>query len=107
VGFQKFHSFPPAIKDLSLVVDQNEAAESVRASLDKIATEVGENKFQVDPVSIFDIFQGKGLDEEKKSVACSIRFRASDRTLSEKEVNQALDEILEKIEKETPYELRK
>ena len=107
VGFQKFHSFPPAIKDLSLVVDQNEPAESVRASLDKIAIEVGENKFQVDPVSIFDIFQGKGLDEEKKSVACSIRFRASDRTLSEKEVNQAFDEILEKIEKETPYELRK
>ena len=43
----------------------------------------------------------------KKSVACSMRLRAPDRTLSEKEVNQAFDAIVEKIQADTPYELRK
>ena len=51
--------------------------------------EVGSGVFEVDPVTIFDLFQGQGLPEGKKSVACSMRLRAPDRTLSEKEVNQA------------------
>ena len=36
-----------------------------------------------------------------------MRLRAPDRTLSEKEVNEAFDSIVEKIQAETPYELRK
>jgi len=47
------------------------------------------------------------METNKKSVACSMRFRAPDRTLSEKEVNQAFDSILEKVNQDTPYELRK
>ena len=107
VSFTRFSSFPPAIKDLALVVKRDTPAESVRSDLEKIAISVGGNQFEVDPVTIFDLFQGQGMDEGTKSVACSMRFRAPDRTLSEKEVNQAFDTILQKIDQDTPYELRK
>ena len=107
VSFQRFSSFPPAIKDLALVVKVTEPAESVRQAVEKVAMEVGSGVFEVDPVTIFDLFQGEGLPEGKKSVACSMRLRAPDRTLSEKEVNQAFDSIVEKIQADTPYELRK
>ena len=105
--FQSFSSFPPAIKDLALVVDQNESAEKVRSSLELIAINVANGKFLVDPVSIFDLFAGKGLPDDKKSIACSMRFRALDRTLGEDEVNGAFEKIVKKIEQDTPYTLRK
>ena len=107
VSFQPFSSFPPAIKDLALVVDSAEPAEAVRLAIEEVVRKVGTGVFEVDPVSIFDLFEGQGLPEGKKSVACSMRLRAGDRTLSEKEVNQAFDSIVEKIQAETPYELRK
>ena len=106
VTFTRFSSFPPAIKDLALVVQGDTPAESVRSDLEQIAISVGSDQFEVDPVTIFDLFQGQGMEAGQKSVACSMRFRALDRTLSEKEVNQAFDTILQKIDQDTPYELR-
>ncbi len=106
VTFQTFSSFPPAIKDLALVTDQKEPAEKVRSTLESIANDVASGSFLVDPVVIFDVFSGQGLEEGKKSIACGMRFRSSDRTLGENEVNQAFEKIVEKINQNTPYTLR-
>ena len=89
------------------MVDSSEPAEAVRLAIEEVARKVGSGVFEVDPVSIFDLFEGQGLPDGKKSVACSMRLRADDRTLSEKEVNQAFDSIVETIQAQTPYELRK
>ena len=106
VTFQTFSSFPPAIKDLALVTDQKEPAEKVRSALESIANDVASGSFLVDPVVIFDVFSGQGLEEGKKSIACGMRFRSSERTLGENEVNQAFEKIVEKINQNTPYTLR-
>ena len=106
ITFQSFSSFPPAIKDLALVTDQKEPAEKVRSALESIANDVANGSFLVDPVVIFDVFSGQGLEEGKKSIACGMRFRSSDRTLGENEVNQAFEKIVEKINQTTPYTLR-
>ena len=106
VTFQTFSSFPPAIKDLALVTDQKEPAEKVRSTLESIANDVASGSFLVDPVVIFDVFSGQGLEEGKKSIACGMRFRSSERTLGENEVNQAFEKIVEKINQNTPYTLR-
>ena len=105
-SFKSFSSFPPAIKDLALVVDQSESAENVRSCLESIAIDAANGKFFIDPVSIFDLFTGKGMPDDKKSIACSMRFRSPDRTLGENEVNGAFEKIVKKIELDTPYKLR-
>jgi len=106
VDFVPFSTFPPAIKDLALVVDSKELAETVRIRVEEIAQGVGKEKFEVDPVTIFDLFEGKGLPEGKKSLALTLRFRAPDRTLGEKELNQAFEEVIIGIRSGTAYELR-
>ena len=106
-SFESFPAFPPAIKDLALVVDENEPADSVRSAIESIAQDVAKGKFEVDPVTIFDLFSGKGLEEGSKSVACTMRFRAADRTLSEKELNHAFESVVERVIEETTYRLRK
>jgi phenylalanyl-tRNA synthetase beta chain len=104
--FSPFSTFPPAIKDLALVVDATEPAETVRSQLEEIARNVGQGKFVVDPVQIFDLFAGKGLPEGKKSLALTLRFRAPDRTLGEKELNQAFEGVISGIQEKTNYQLR-
>ena len=105
--FSSFSTFPPAIKDLSLVVEKTEPAEAVREKVQEIIHQTIADGISLDPVIIFDVFSGKGLSEDKKSIAFSLRIRASDRTLGEKEVNNTFEKILEAIGSQTPYELRK
>ena len=88
------------------MVDATEPAETVRSQLEEIARNVGQGKFVVDPVQIFDLFAGKGLPEGKKSLALTLRFRAPDRTLGEKELNQAFEGVISGIQEKTNYQLR-
>jgi phenylalanyl-tRNA synthetase beta chain len=106
VKFRSFGSFPPALKDLALVVDGNVPAEDVRLAVETAAVQAADKKFVVDPVTIFDVFEGKGLGEGKKSVACAIRFRSDERTLEDKEVNAAFDETQRILAETTDYALR-
>ena len=106
IVFTSFSTFPPAIKDLALVVDATEPAETVRLKVEEIAGQIGEDKFTVDPVQIFDLFEGKGLPVGKKSIALTLRFRAPDRTLGEKELNKAFEAVISGIQEKTSYELR-
>ncbi len=92
-AFQPFSDFPGTERDLALVVDATEPAEAVRAALDKAARKVVGKAFSVDAVRVFDVYQGKGLEEGKKSLALSLKFRADDRTLKDKEVNDAFEKI--------------
>lgn len=48
--------------------------------------------------SLLDIYTGKGIKEGEKSLTLSLIFRAEDRTLRSEEVEQAVDEIVRKLE---------
>ena len=106
-AFSAFSTFPPAIKDLALVVEKTESSESVREKVEEIANQVTDEEISLDPVAIFDVFEGKGLPDNMKSIAFTIRMRAKDRTMGEKEINKTFEKILETIDSQTKYELRK
>ena len=106
-AFSAFSTFPPAIKDLALVVEKTESSESVREKVEEIANQATDEEISLDPVAIFDVFEGKGLPDNMKSIAFTIRMRAKDRTMGEKEINKTFEKILETIDSQTKYELRK
>ena len=66
---------------------------------------IEKNKYATE-VEIFDIYEGAQVGEGKKSVAFSIVFRASDRTLSDKEINTQFDKIVKGLGEEFGAELR-
>ena len=106
-AFSSFSTFPPAIKDLALVFEKTESSESVREKVEEIASQATDEEISLDPVAIFDVFEGKGLPDNMKSIAFTIRMRAKDRTMGEKEINKTFEKILEAIDSQTKYELRK
>ena len=56
---------------------------------------------------VFDVYTGKGIDENKKSIAYSLEFGATDRTLTDEEINASMDKVVAAVEKEFKAELRK
>ena len=76
-------TYPVASQDVALVVPHEVPAEEVLTALREGAGELLED------VALFDVYAGKGIEEGKKSLAFSLRFRAGDRTLTADEASAA------------------
>ena len=61
----------------------------------------------MESVKLFDIYRSEKLGENKKSVAYSITFRDKNKTLSDEEINHAMDDIILSLEKNLGAVLRK
>jgi phenylalanyl-tRNA synthetase beta chain len=99
-------SFPPALRDLALVVDRSARAGDVRAEVARIAGAAAGTSFGVESVEVFDVYEGKGLAEGKKSLALSLVFRSTSRTLTDDEVNRVLERVRDEVAGTTPFQLR-
>ncbi len=97
---------PASAKDLALIVDQTVLAGQVQNDVAKFAKKATQG-FACESVRVFDVYEGEGLPEGKKSLAVSMSFRAADRTLKDKEVNTAFEGIQKLIADKTDYQIRK
>jgi phenylalanyl-tRNA synthetase beta chain len=95
--YADFSLFPAALRDLALVVDHATVATDVQNTLANIARAAVGQAFAVESVSVFDVYQGAGLPDGKKSLAFSLVFRSAERTLTDDEVNAALTKIQTEI----------
>ena len=91
VRFAPLPKLPPAQRDLSFFVDERTESASVMSTIRGAAGEHLEN------VALFDVYVGKGVPEGQKSLAVSLLFRASDRTLKDAEVDAAQAAIIEAL----------
>ncbi len=103
--FQPFSLQPAALRDVALVVDEATAAGEVTKQVTKLARAAAKG-FELESVDLFDVYRGKGLADGQKSLAYSLSFRAPDRTLNDKEVNEAFSILLEQIATKTDFEVR-
>ena len=105
--FVPFSLFPPALRDLALVVDSGEPASVVQERLASIARAAADRSFALDQIEVFDVYQGQGLPEGRKNLGFSLVFRSAERTLTDEEVNAVLQKIQDEIARTTAYSVRK
>ncbi|WP_444909165.1 phenylalanine--tRNA ligase subunit beta [Microbulbifer sp. TRSA005] len=99
-AFRPLSKFPEVRRDLALLIDADVPA----ASLVEAATEAaGET---LTDLKIFDVYQGKGIDLNRKSVALGLTFQHSSRTLNDEEINAAVDAVVGKLEEKYNASLR-
>jgi phenylalanyl-tRNA synthetase beta chain len=91
--FRPMPKYPASSRDIALLVDESIPAEKLQ---DSIVSSGGE---YVEAVSIFDLFAGGPVPEGKKSLAFSITFRSADKTLEDKEVDEAHGVIVDYLKK--------
>ena len=92
--------FPPVLEDLALVVAEDVPAESVAELIRKTGGKV------VREVRLFDVYRGEKVGAGRKSLAYSLTYQASDRTLSDKDVAGMRARILRRLEQELGAVLR-
>ncbi len=98
--FQLLPKFPAVYRDLSVIVDKALKAEEVIKAI---------RSFQqpfIEEINLFDIYEGPPVPEGKKGISYRIRYQASDRTLTDEEVNQYHEGILSRLKKVFQLELR-
>jgi phenylalanyl-tRNA synthetase beta chain len=77
--------FPAVFQDVSLIVDDDTAAQNVINAVREGAGEL------LEEVRLFDVYTGPQIGEGRKSLTLALRFRAADRTLTEDEASAARD----------------
>ncbi|MBV5245858.1 phenylalanine--tRNA ligase subunit beta [Mycolicibacterium sp. PAM1] len=77
--------FPAVFQDVALIVGDDVSAQSV---VDAVRAGAGE---LLEDVRIFDVYTGPQIGDGRRSLALALRFRASDRTLTEEEASAARD----------------
>ena len=83
--------FPAVERDLALLCDATMPVASIEAIIRKAGGKILES------VDLFDVYQGAQIEAGKKSVAYSLKFRAADRTLSDEDIDPALNKIFTKL----------
>jgi phenylalanyl-tRNA synthetase beta chain len=86
--YRPLSKFPAIRRDLALVVAQDIAIQPIYQEILRIAGDL------LQQVQLFDIYQGKGIEVGKKSLALSFTFQHASRTLVEEEVNALLQKIV-------------
>ena len=79
---------PSVTRDISVLVDDTLAAAALRSTIHQAAPPT------LVRVSEFDRYQGKGIPDAKVSISFRLTFRSSDRTLTDAEVQSAMDAVL-------------
>ena len=92
--------FPSVSRDLAFVLDKDIAAGDIIRAIKKVGGGLVTN------CEVFDVYQGAGIAEDKKSMAVSITYRKDDGTLTEKEVGEAEEKIKFELSRNFKAEIR-
>jgi len=100
VAFREIPRYPSGSRDAAFLVDRAVEAEKML----RIVKESGEELLE--SVDIFDVYTGRGVDEDKKSVGMRFSYRSSERTLTDEEIRTVHERIVSAIVRETGARIR-
>ena len=102
-GKFKYHSlnkFPTIERDLAIVVDRAILSSDLERSIKKGASN------HLTSIELFDVYEGENLGDNLKSLAFRLKFEDYSKTLEAKEVDQEIENILNKLKKDYNARLR-
>ncbi len=91
----------PLSRDFAFIVDHGVAAGDI------IKAAGGADKALIDKVTVFDVYEGKGVEEGKKSVAIAVTLQPKKQTLTDAEIEAVTSRIVGAVEKATGGVLRR
>jgi phenylalanyl-tRNA synthetase beta chain len=93
-------AFQPVSRDFAFIVDRAvKAGDIVRAAQ-------GVDRKLITDVTVFDVYEGKGIDETKKSVAIAVTMQPREKTLTDQEIDAVGARIVAEVTKKTGGALR-
>jgi phenylalanyl-tRNA synthetase beta chain len=98
--YQEVSKFLPIRRDIAVVVDENLPVQTIVDAVNSAKINL------VQQIQLFDIYQGKGIAENKKSLAFLVLMQDTHKTLLDIEAEAAMAELLKLLEKQFGASLR-
>ncbi|WP_027528248.1 phenylalanine--tRNA ligase subunit beta [Bradyrhizobium sp. Ec3.3] len=93
-------AFQPVSRDFAFIVDRG-----VKAG-DIVRTAQAVDKKLITAVNVFDVYEGKGIDDGKKSIAIAVTIQPREKTLTDQEIEAVAAKIVAEVTKKTGGTLR-
>jgi phenylalanyl-tRNA synthetase beta chain len=100
VTFQDLSKFPSIRRDLAVLVQKTVLAADLKVAIQACAGEL------LHGITLFDVYEGEGIEPNKKSIALSLILQHSSRTLVESEVNNVVDRVMTMLSSQFQATLR-
>ena len=99
-AFSPLSRFPEVRRDLAILIDEKTPVADILAAIDASSSDL------VKETQLFDIYQGKGVEEGRKSVAFGLILQEFSRTLTDNEVDAEIDKIVSTLNQQFAATLR-
>ncbi len=99
-SFSSLSKFPEIRRDLALLLDRQLPVEQL---LDAVKSKAGDC---LRDLKVFDVYMGKGIDPQRKSIAIGLTFQHPSRTLTEDEINASVDAVVQHLQEKYSASLR-
>jgi len=93
-------AFQPVSRDFAFIVDRG-----VRAG-DVVRAAQGVDRKLITDVTVFDVYEGKGIDEGKKSIAIAVTIQPREKTLTDQEIESVATKVVAEVARKTGGVLR-
>lgn len=98
--YREYSNFPSVTRDVAFLVDRglesNVILDVIRASGEELLETVG----------VFDVYDGKGIEDARKSLGVRFTYRSSNHTLTDEEVSLIHGKLIEKVVQLTDAKIR-
>ncbi len=100
-SFKSFSKYPSVRRDLALVLDEEISSDQITNSIRDISGN------QLREIRIFDVYRGKGIESNRKSLALGLILQDTSRTLTDRDVDEIIRSVTTHLERTFKATIRK
>ncbi|WP_283806002.1 hypothetical protein [Bradyrhizobium sp. LTSP885] len=93
-------AFQPVSRDFAFIVDRSVKAGDIVRSAQNV------DKKLITGVTVFDVYEGKGIDPDKKSIAIAVTIQPREKTMTDQEIDAVAAKVVAEVTKKTGGTLR-
>ena len=98
--YKEISKFPNVQKDVAFVMKKEKTSREVEEAIRKAGGKM------LKAIEVFDVYTGENVAEDEKSIAYTLTFNNPEKTLSDEEVTEVFNKIIDKVTKECNVTLR-
>ncbi|AGB41972.1 phenylalanyl-tRNA synthetase, beta subunit [Halobacteroides halobius DSM 5150] len=99
-AYSQLPKYPALKRDIALVVKEGITHQEIEDLIEQVGGAI------IESVELFDLYQGEQIPNGYKSLAYSLSYRVTDRTLTDKEVNKVQEQIEEELDNKLEAKIR-
>ena len=100
IKYKESSKYPEIKKDMAFIVDRNTPSRDIETEIKRAGGRLLTN------IDVFDVYTGENIKENEKSIAYSLTFSSNEKTLTDEEVMEVFNNIINKVETKLNAKLR-